>query len=220
MVFRLPITLPPVVRDLVPGVVSGPDAEAAGRRVLVTGASGTFGRAIAADLAGRGARVVGLDLAPRPDDVVEVIACDITDDASVASAVARAVEMLGGLDILARPAGLGLRAAAGRPRRGPRPGPGRPSRRRARRRGPQRPQVRSDPDDLQGDARRACRLIPVSVYGIDNLIVDSVHSNSAWRVGRRTQLRGRRGEPAQTAWRSRRRWLITCVTPSPRMLTP
>ena len=43
MVFRLPVTLPRVVRDLVPGVVSGPDLDPAGLRVLVTGASGTFG---------------------------------------------------------------------------------------------------------------------------------------------------------------------------------
>jgi NAD(P)-dependent dehydrogenase (short-subunit alcohol dehydrogenase family) len=118
MVFRLPLTLPPVVRDLLPGVVSGPDADASGRRVLVTGASGTFGRAIAADLTGRGARVVGLDLAPQPDDVVEVLACDITDDDSVASAVARAVQVLGGLDILINNAGIGGPAPAELP-----PGP-------------------------------------------------------------------------------------------------
>ena len=112
MVFRVPVTLPPVVRDLVPGVVSGPDVDAAGKRVLITGASGTFGRAIATTLTARGSHVVGLDLAPRADDPVEVIACDITDDAGVETAAARAIELLGGLDILINNAGIGGPAPA------------------------------------------------------------------------------------------------------------
>jgi NAD(P)-dependent dehydrogenase (short-subunit alcohol dehydrogenase family) len=112
MVVRVPVSLPPVVRDLVPGVVSGPDRDAAGLRVLVTGASGTFGRAIATTLTQGGAHVVGLDLAPREDDVVEVVACDITDDTSVAAGVARAVERLGGLDVLVNNAGIGGPAPA------------------------------------------------------------------------------------------------------------
>ena len=112
MVFRLPVTLPPVLRDLIPGVVSGPDVDATGKRVLVTGASGTFGRAIAAELTARGARVVGLDLAPRSDDSIEVVACDITDDASTQAGVARAIELLGGLDILINNAGIGGPAPA------------------------------------------------------------------------------------------------------------
>ncbi|HYN57415.1 MAG TPA: SDR family NAD(P)-dependent oxidoreductase [Motilibacterales bacterium] len=112
MVFRVPITLPPVVRDLMPGVVSGPDVEATGRRVLITGASGTFGRAIATALTARGAHVVGLDLAPRGDDPVDVVACDITDRASVEATVAVAVAKLGGLDILINNAGIGGPAPA------------------------------------------------------------------------------------------------------------
>jgi NAD(P)-dependent dehydrogenase (short-subunit alcohol dehydrogenase family) len=107
MVLRLPVTLPPVVRDLVPGVVSGPDVDPVGLRVLVTGASGTFGRAISSALIERGAVVMGLDLAPQPDDIVEVIACDITDDASVDRGVARALDRLGGLDVLVNNAGIG-----------------------------------------------------------------------------------------------------------------
>ena len=51
--------------------------DAHGLRVIVTGASGTFGRAICERLTGLGARVVGLDVAPREDDPVEVIACDL-----------------------------------------------------------------------------------------------------------------------------------------------
>lgn len=112
MVVRLPVTLPPVVRDLVPGVVTGPDVDAHGLRVLVTGASGTFGREVARALTERGARVVGLDVAPRPDDAIDVVACDITDDESVVAGVAQAVELLGGLDVLINNAGIGGPAPA------------------------------------------------------------------------------------------------------------
>ena len=118
MVFRLRTTLPPVLRDLVPGVVSGPLRPAAGLRVLLTGASGTFGRAVAVDLAGAGARVVGLDLVPREDDPVPVVAADVTDDASVVAGVDRALSSLGGLDVLVNNAGVGGPAPAELP-----PGP-------------------------------------------------------------------------------------------------
>jgi NAD(P)-dependent dehydrogenase (short-subunit alcohol dehydrogenase family) len=83
-----------------------------GARVLVTGASGTFGRAISAKLSGMGAAVVGLDLAAGADDPVEVLACDLTDDASVPGAVAEAIGRLGGLDILINNAGIGGPAPA------------------------------------------------------------------------------------------------------------
>ncbi|MDR3036368.1 MAG: SDR family NAD(P)-dependent oxidoreductase, partial [Kitasatospora sp.] len=83
-----------------------------GMRVIVTGASGTFGRALCAELTGLGARVVGLDLAPRPDDPVEVLACDITDDADVPTSVAAAIDKLGGLDLLVNNAGVGGPAPA------------------------------------------------------------------------------------------------------------
>ncbi|MDN4172060.1 SDR family NAD(P)-dependent oxidoreductase [Nocardioides sp. SOB77] len=86
--------------------------DATGLRVLVTGASGTFGRALAADLTARGAHVVGLDVAPRPDDPVPVIACDLTDDDAVPVAVAAALEQLGGLDLLVNNAGIGGPAPA------------------------------------------------------------------------------------------------------------
>jgi NAD(P)-dependent dehydrogenase (short-subunit alcohol dehydrogenase family) len=118
MVLRLPVTLPPVLRDLIPGVVSGPDSDAVGRRVLVTGASGTFGRAISSALTERGAVVIGLDLTPQPDDTVEVIACDVTDDGSVDRGMARALDRLGGLDVLINNAGIGGPAPAELP-----PGP-------------------------------------------------------------------------------------------------
>lgn len=112
MVYRVPFGLPPVLRDLVPGVVSGGEVDATGRRVLVTGGSGTFGRALAAAFTSRGARVVGLDLVPDDDPRHPVLACDITDDDSVRSAVAAAVERLGGLDVLVNNAGVGGPAPA------------------------------------------------------------------------------------------------------------
>lgn len=83
------------------------NVDATGKRVLVTGASGTFGRAIVDEFVGRGAHVVGLDLHPSIDDKVDVLPCDITDDASVESAVAKAIDLLGGLDILINNAGTG-----------------------------------------------------------------------------------------------------------------
>lgn len=88
------------------------NTDAAGKRVLVTGASGTFGRAIAADFTARGATVVGLDLKPSATDEIPVIACDITDDQSVIDGVAQALELLGGLDILVNNAGTGGPAPA------------------------------------------------------------------------------------------------------------
>jgi len=88
------------------------EMDARGKRVLITGASGTFGRAIADEFVARGAEVVGLDLRPQPADTIEVIACDITDDESVVTGVAKAIELLGGLDILINNAGTGGPAPA------------------------------------------------------------------------------------------------------------
>jgi NAD(P)-dependent dehydrogenase (short-subunit alcohol dehydrogenase family) len=83
-----------------------------GLRVLVTGASGTFGRALCARLSDQGAHVVGLDLAPGDDEPVEVLPCDLTDDAGVPIAVAAALDRLGGLDLLINNAGIGGPAPA------------------------------------------------------------------------------------------------------------
>nr|WSW69165.1 SDR family NAD(P)-dependent oxidoreductase [Streptomyces sp. NBC_00995] len=83
-----------------------------GKRFLVTGASGTIGRALGDRLTRAGAHVVGLDVRPSGDEPFDVIACDITDDDSVRSAVADALEALGGLDVLVNNAGVGGPAPA------------------------------------------------------------------------------------------------------------
>ena len=84
-----------------------------GPRVLITGASGAFGRATTTALRARGADVVGLDL--RADEDAGVLACDITDDAAAADGVEEGVRRLGGLDVLVNNAGVGGPASAGAP---------------------------------------------------------------------------------------------------------
>lgn len=74
----------------------------AGKKALVTGAAGGVGRATVDLLREEGAAVVGVDL--RESDGVR--ACDVSDPASVSSAVAAAVEELGGLDVLVNVAGI------------------------------------------------------------------------------------------------------------------
>ena len=86
-----------------------------GRRVLITGASGAFGRAATEALRGRGASVAGLDLVARDDPDAPVFAADVTDDASTADAVRRAIEHLGGLDVLVNNAGIGAPLDIGTP---------------------------------------------------------------------------------------------------------
>jgi NAD(P)-dependent dehydrogenase (short-subunit alcohol dehydrogenase family) len=78
-------------------------------RVLITGAAGGIGSAAAAELRGRGAEVVGLDLEPGDG----ILACDVCDQASVDAAVAEAVRRLGGLDVLINNAGIGTPQSAG-----------------------------------------------------------------------------------------------------------
>jgi len=81
------------------------------RRVVITGASSGIGAAAAAELRSRGARVIGLDLNADPDR--DVLACDVRDQEAVDRAVARAIERLGGLDVLINNAGIGTPQGAG-----------------------------------------------------------------------------------------------------------
>jgi NAD(P)-dependent dehydrogenase (short-subunit alcohol dehydrogenase family) len=84
------------------------------KRVIITGAASGIGEATAKALRERGAEVVGLDLNAGDG----LVACDVTDQESVDSAIATATERLGGLDAVVNCAGIGLPQSATQ-----RPGP-------------------------------------------------------------------------------------------------
>ncbi len=83
----------------------------AGEVGLVTGAASGIGRACVEALCARGAAVVALDVNPaieglfKGSDVCGVV-CDVTDRAQVASALDRAVDAFGGVDMLILNAGI------------------------------------------------------------------------------------------------------------------
>ena len=84
--------------------------EFAGLAALVTGGASGIGLATARLLAARGARVAVLDRdQPSGDtgDGLYPVLADVTDDAAVRAAVARAGQALAGLDILVNNAGIG-----------------------------------------------------------------------------------------------------------------
>jgi len=80
----------------------------AGLRAIVTGGASGIGAATAAQLLERGASVAVLDLdvAGRPDGAEGIVA-DVRDRESVDAAVARAAELLGGIDVVINNAGVG-----------------------------------------------------------------------------------------------------------------
>ncbi|MET9972915.1 SDR family NAD(P)-dependent oxidoreductase, partial [Streptomyces sp. NPDC006356] len=79
-----------------------------GLKALVTGGASGIGRATAELLAARGAQVAVLDLDPSSvEKPLLAYSADVTDDASVRTAVAAAVADLGGLDVLINNAGIG-----------------------------------------------------------------------------------------------------------------
>jgi NAD(P)-dependent dehydrogenase (short-subunit alcohol dehydrogenase family) len=80
----------------------------AGLTALVTGGASGIGRATADLLAERGAQVAVLDLDPSPvEKPLLAFRADVTDDASVRTAVQEAARALGGLDVLVNNAGIG-----------------------------------------------------------------------------------------------------------------
>jgi 2-keto-3-deoxy-L-fuconate dehydrogenase len=79
--------------------------ELSGLTAVVTGGGSGIGLAAARLLAARGARVAVLDLAPGNEFLG--LQADVTDDASVRSAVDSAGDRLGGIDILVNNAGIG-----------------------------------------------------------------------------------------------------------------
>ena len=78
-----------------------------GLSALVTGGASGIGLATATVLRDRGARDVVLDRADTAPDGFELVRADVSDDDQVRSAVATAVEKLGGLDVLVNNAGIG-----------------------------------------------------------------------------------------------------------------
>lgn len=74
---------------------------------VVTGGASGIGRATAETLAERGARVAVLDLTPDVPEPLAGFLCDVTDDASVTTAIDAVAERLGGIDILVNNAGIG-----------------------------------------------------------------------------------------------------------------
>ena len=73
-----------------------------GKRAIVTGAANGVGRSTVELLEEEGASVVGLDLQEREG----VLACDVSDEESVRSAVASAARTLGGIDVVVNVAGV------------------------------------------------------------------------------------------------------------------
>jgi rhamnose utilization protein RhaD (predicted bifunctional aldolase and dehydrogenase)/NAD(P)-dependent dehydrogenase (short-subunit alcohol dehydrogenase family) len=83
----------------------------AGEVALITGAASGIGRACAQSLLGRGAAVIGLDIAreiaqtfDRPDWLG--LRCDVTDEAALIEAIETGVRRFGGLDMLILNAGV------------------------------------------------------------------------------------------------------------------
>ena len=85
--------------------------EFAGLNTIVTGGASGIGLATAGLLAERGAKVACLDLNPSVPAPLLGFKADVTDDASIRSAVAAAAEALGGIDIVVNNAGIGAQGS-------------------------------------------------------------------------------------------------------------
>jgi 3-hydroxybutyrate dehydrogenase len=79
---------------------------AGGRAALVTGAASGIGRAIAARLEGDGARVLSVDIDPRPGGPGEPFEADLATRAGNRAAVEAALDRFGRLDVVVANAGF------------------------------------------------------------------------------------------------------------------
>ncbi len=94
-------------------MVDTPELE--GQIAIVTGGARAIGRAIAETLAGRGATVVSVDLAPSDETVATIeaaggsalsLTADVTDEAAVRATLAQVLDAHGKIDVLVNNAGL------------------------------------------------------------------------------------------------------------------
>lgn len=76
-----------------------------GKRALVTGAASGIGRSTALALQAEGAEVIGLDLTA-VSGALPILACDLANEGQIASTVAAAARLMGGIDILVNNAGI------------------------------------------------------------------------------------------------------------------
>jgi NAD(P)-dependent dehydrogenase (short-subunit alcohol dehydrogenase family) len=88
-------------------------SDLSGKRIFVTGSARGIGRAIATLAIAEGAQVVISDLDAEAADATcdelgaaGTASCDVSDEAAVQAAIARAVGILGGLDVLVNNAGI------------------------------------------------------------------------------------------------------------------
>ncbi len=83
--------------------------------VLITGTSSGIGRAIASAFAAKGYEVFGTSRNPQSNEPiagVELLPLDVTDQASVTSAVSTVIQRAGRIDVLVNNAGVGVFGAA------------------------------------------------------------------------------------------------------------
>lgn len=93
-------------------------SDIAGLRVIITGGASGMGEATVRDFARNGARLVSMDVSVDAGEAIAAQAgasfvhCDVSDEASVQAAFAKAADLLGGLDVLIHAAGVAPGAPA------------------------------------------------------------------------------------------------------------
>jgi len=94
------------------GEASPTGGEFQGLRALVTGGASGIGLAVVQRLVQAGCRVAVLDLeVAQSDGNVLSVQCDVSDSASVSSAVTRVAQEFGGIDIVINNAGIGAQGS-------------------------------------------------------------------------------------------------------------